>query len=462
MSAASWLRTVSTRTPHKPAGATRRAAFRPRLEVLEGRSLPSFGWAGAVGGDTGNAVATDAAGNVYMAETFTNSFNPAGSSIPLTSAGGSDIFVAKYSRVGAFVWAVSMGGAQKDSASGIAVDGTGANVDFVGQYAGAYVAQLNAATGAVNWSRTVSGTAANAVAVDGAGAVYVTSRQGSVLSATSRYVTKLDAGGTRQWQDTITSAAGVPSDAGVAVTGTTVYVGGVYVTSATFAIGASTYSVTTARYTDAGYVLKLSSDDAYGWVQTFQGGNGGGDVTSNSIAADGSGNVYAFGEFVGKVSFGASTTLNAGKSNDAYFVAKLTPAGTVAWAKQFGSFPGLSGGAASAIAVDGAGAVYLTGSFIGTVSFNPAGGGSLTSAGGNDIFVSKLDTNGTFQWAVSAGGTGDDFGNGIAVDGFGDIYIAGSIAAGTADFDPTHTYPDNRDLVTTAAATGFLWQITQP
>ena len=112
--------------------------------------------------------------------------------------------------------------------------------------------------------------------------------------------------------------------------------------------------------------------------------------------------------------------------------------------------------------MDGAGAVYLTGSFSGTLSFNPAGGANLTSAGGNDIFVTKLDTNGAFQWAVSAGGTGNDGGSGIAIDGFGDIYITGSIAAGTADFDPANIYLDNRDLMTTSTTTGFLWQITQP
>jgi hypothetical protein len=96
--------------------------------------VPSFGWAAAVGGDTGNAVATDSAGNVYMTGSYSGSFTPAGSSVALTSAGGSDIFVAKYSRSGAFLWATSMGGAQ-DGAGGIAVDGSG-NAFIVGSYFG--------------------------------------------------------------------------------------------------------------------------------------------------------------------------------------------------------------------------------------------------------------------------------------------------------------------------------------
>jgi hypothetical protein len=109
--------------------------FRPRLTILEDRAVPSFGWASAVGGDTGNAVATDAAGNVYMTGSYSGSFTPAGSSVALTSAGGSDIFVAKYARSGAFQWAVSLGGAQDDSGRGVAVDSAG-NVFVVGNYRG--------------------------------------------------------------------------------------------------------------------------------------------------------------------------------------------------------------------------------------------------------------------------------------------------------------------------------------
>jgi hypothetical protein len=111
---------------------------------------------------------------------------------------------------------------------------------------------------------------------------------------------------------------------------------------------------------------------------------------------------------------------------------------------------------AKAVAVDGAGAVYLTGFFTGTTSLNPAGGGNLTSAGGNDAFALKLDTNGVYQWGLQAGGAGDDRGIGIAVDSYGDVDLTGYIGAGTATFgDPTHS-------LTTSTKTSFLWQIAQP
>src|SRR5262245_13611129 len=106
MSVPTWFRKRVSRTA-RPTVV--RGWVRPRLESLEDRSVPSFGWASA-GGGGGNAVATDGAGNVYVTGPFASSFTPAGSSTTLNSAGGQDIFVAKYSRSGAFLWAVSMGG----------------------------------------------------------------------------------------------------------------------------------------------------------------------------------------------------------------------------------------------------------------------------------------------------------------------------------------------------------------
>ena len=89
------------------------------------------------------------------------------------------------------------------------------------------------------------------------------------------------------------------------------------------------------------------------------------------------------------------------------------------------------------VAVDAAGNVFTTGSFSGTVDFDPGTGTSfLTSAGGLDIFVSKLTNAGNFVWAKQLGGL-DNFvvGQGIALDGSGNVYSCGYFQ-GVADFDP--------------------------
>ena len=64
-----------------------------------------------------------------------------------------------------------------------------------------------------------------------------------------------------------------------------------------------------------------------------------------------------------------------------------------------------------------------------------AGVSNLTSAGDNDVFVSKLDASGNFLWARSMGGTGSDYGYDIAVDASGIVYTTGWFSS-TVDFDP--------------------------
>ena len=74
------------------------------------------------------------------------------------------------------------------------------------------------------------------------------------------------------------------------------------------------------------------------------------------------------------------------------------------------------------IAIDSSDNIYITGYFIGTVNF---GSGNLTAAGGSDIFVLKLNSSGEFQWVYTVGGSENDNGKGIDVDSSGNVYISG-------------------------------------
>lgn len=103
------------------------------------------------------------------------------------------------------------------------------------------------------------------------------------------------------------------------------------------------------------------------------------------------------------------------------------------WAKSTGSTTDDQGWS---ITTDATGNVFTTGEFSGTADFDPGPGTfNLTSAGGQDIFILKLDVNGNLVWAQAMGGPGDDVGGSIKVDGAGNVYTTGQFA-GTADFDP--------------------------
>ncbi|HTH47095.1 MAG TPA: putative Ig domain-containing protein [Candidatus Limnocylindria bacterium] len=145
----------------------------------------------------------------------------------------------------------------------------------------------------------------------------------------------------------------------------------------------------------------------------------------NSVCADASGNVYVAGQFRGTATIGGTTLTSRGDYD--VLIAKLDANGNYLWVRQAG---GTSGEGASAICVDGTGNVYVVGDFIGTASF---GSTTLTSRGDVDAFVTKLDANGNFLWARQMGGTSEDHGNAVGVDGSGKVYVTGEFL-GTATF----------------------------
>src|SRR5204863_446303 len=73
------------------------------------------------------------------------------------------------------------------------------------------------------------------------------------------------------------------------------------------------------------------------------------------------------------------------------------------------------------IAVDGSGNVYMAGTCLATWG-SPV---RPFIGGGHDAFAAKLDSSGNFTWNTFLGGSGDDYGSGLAVDGSGNVYVEG-------------------------------------
>jgi hypothetical protein len=448
--------------PRRCPAAAQRGTTWLRLEQLEDRTLPSFGfgWAFHVGGTTGGleagrGIATDGQGNVYVSGSFSGTnvnFDPLNSS-PLPSAylSGSDTtFAAKYSSNGLLQWVTPL---QALSgwflASDIAVQGS--NVYVTGGAGGPAdaVAKLDAASGTVAWtvSLPVSGSSSfMGVAVgQSTGNVYVTSSTGS----SQAFVAQVDATGVIQWIKTTSggSAAGnrvavydAPNNGPESV-----YLTGSYTGTTTF----GTTTKTSLSGSQAIFVWELNADGTTAAATSLgtkmnSGGNG--------IAVDGAGFVYLTGNW----------------SSAQILVAKLTPTLATSWTK-FISGRGNDSGSGGAVAVDSAGHVYTTGSFYGTFDFDPGPGTYTLQSGqkGNDLdgYVSELDANGNFVavadfHALSAAWNG---GEGIAVDntspGSPNVYTTGYFH-GTMDFDSTAgTYS------LTANSSGrdaFVSKLTQP
>ena len=130
--------------------------------------------------------------------------------------------------------------------------------------------------------------------------------------------------------------------------------------------------------------------------QWAKGIGGSGHEYCNSVAVDANGNVYSIGSFNGTVDFDP----NLGISNltsvgiDDIFISKIDGSGNYIWTKSIGSSQIDEG---FSITLDNSGNVYSTGSFTGTVDFDPGVDTfNLVSSGSENIFISKLDNNGNF------------------------------------------------------------------
>lgn len=240
------------------------------------------------------------------------------------------------------------------------------------------------------------------------------------------FVAKLDSSGNLIW-NTFLGGSGRDRATGIALdTGGNVFVIGD--SKASWGLPLAPY------HPDDVFVAKLNSDGQLSW-NTFLGGQY--SDYSASIATDSEGNVY-----VGGNSYGAWGTVNRRSytARQEGWVAKLTNGGVYVW----NSFLGGTGyDVVSAIAVDSnVGYVFAAGSS--DSSWGTAVRREFTP-GSKDAFAAKLDTDGYLAWNMFLGSAAYDDAQGIALDGNGTVYVAGT-SNGTWEADPQPPYAGYADV----------------
>lgn len=242
---------------------------------------------------------------------------------------------------------------------------------------------------------------------------------------------------------------------GVAVDGSgSIYSVGLFSGSVTF--GSTTLT------SDGDRDIFLVKYDNSGGVQWVKRAGGTGADVPNGIAVSGD-DVYITGYIsAGTANFntpsapGSNELIPAG--SDDIFLAKYDGSGNFQWARRAG---GTSSDIAYGVSASGS-AVYITGYFSTTANFNTPstpGSNEISSTGGSDIFLAKFDNTGTFQWAVRAGGSSQDFSYGVAEAG-NDVYITGYFR-NTATFGTSTSIAsagDNDIFLAKYTSTGtFVW-----
>lgn len=214
--------------------------------------------------------------------------------------------------------------------------------------------------------------------------------------------------------------------------GGNVYIFGSFGGSCDFDPGTGTFSLTSAGSYDI-FLNKLDASGNFIWAKRI---GGPGQDKAKSMVIDGSGNLLITGTFNGTVDFdpNSSITLLSSAGQTDIFICKFDASGNLIWANSFGN----SGfDYIYAIATDVSGNVYTTGSYLATTDFDPSASVyNLVNVGNHDVFVSKLNSSGSFVWAKSLSGSLDEAGYGISTDVAGNVLITGHFY-GTVDFDPS-------------------------
>ncbi|MFN5365488.1 MAG: SBBP repeat-containing protein, partial [Bacteroidota bacterium] len=419
---------------------------------------PALLWATYYGGtdyDYAYSTTTDFFGNVYLAG-FAKSSGLATSGAHQTTLSGTlgDAFLAKYDNAGVMQWATYYGGTNLEIGYSVAVTDAGdvyltgftnstAGIASTGAYdvtyggAGlrdAFLAKFNS-SGARQWG-TYYGGAGNdegySLGLASDGSVYLAGTTSSTadIATTGTYnggtsdafLVKFTSAGTRTW-GIYYGGAGADEYNGMSidrVDNNNVYLSGCTNSTSGIAMGGSPWQPTLGGGTDA-FVAKFDPTGTNMWG-TYFGGTG--DDCGFATAIDKAGDIYMVGRTASNT--GISTT-NARAGLEDGFIAKFVNTGNRTWGRYFGG-PAKDEG--YFVAVDGTNGVYVSGYTESSTGINSSGITGFTAySGAGDAMAAKFDNTGTPVWSTYYGGTGADYGYGIAVDGKGDVYLAGQLAS---------------------------------
>jgi hypothetical protein len=409
-------------------------------------SCGEYDWSVRFGGtdyDFGHGVVVDPVGDLWIAGAFSDTMDLGGS--VLEAVDGLDAFVARLAPDGGHLWSHSYGSTRDQSAGRLRIDGDGdvivsggfnGPIDLGGgeffvdwDFPSVFLAKFTPA-GEHVWSTALTGTVnGSTMTLDSLGAPILTGGFRDGLSHGDQFVLSagLDDiflardspanGSTLLFQSYGDAKSQHGYDVAVDLEDNLVLTG---YFEGTVDLGGAPLTVN-AQVGDA-YLASIDADGQHRWSRAF--GGAGFDYGTGLAVAPG-GDVLLTGVFETKIDLGGGPLSSAGDRD--LFVARFTGDGEHVWSRRFGD-----AGTQQyiGVAVDARGDVVLYGAFEGAIDF---GGGPLVSAGGNDVFMVKLDASGEHVWSRRAGDVADQFPADIAFDADGRVLVIGYFA-GSLDF----------------------------
>lgn len=380
------------------------------LPPLKAQETAVLEWAKSFGailnGDYATAITTDALGNAYSTGRFFNTvdFDPGPGVFNLTGTGfnDEDAFILKLDNDGNFVWARALVGSSNCETDVNTIDAAG-NIYTAGLFSGT-------------------------IDFDPGSGVFELTREGTFSNT---FVSKLDTDGNFEWAIHFANSFGQRIAGMVTDAAQNVYVLGHFRGTVDFETGPGVTDLAAVGEYDA-FLAKLDVNGNLVWIKQISGTEY---EFGGSVSMDALGNIYISGVFQGTPDFdpGADTfNLTSAGERDP-FIAKLDSDGDFVWARSIGSANDELGWTVKA---DASGNIYASGIYEGTLDVDPGPATfNLTTSGGRDSYILRLDSNGDFVWGKTFGSaTFDDGVYGLDIDATG-IYTTGTFQ-GTADLDP--------------------------
>jgi hypothetical protein len=353
-------------------------------------------WAVRAGGsnssswDTGRGVSVLADGSAIVTGSFRGTADFGEFTLVGDSLERDDMFVAKISASGAFVWATKGGG------------------DASGYCRGRDVSTLPDGSAIVTGSFTGTANFGSTTPIANSG------------SGGDIFVARIDANGTFVWA-TRAGGSGNDSSYGVSVlsNGSAILTG--YITpTATFATATGSISLSGVN-AETVFIAKVDATGSFVWATQAALGSSGDDAQGTRVSALADGSAILTGYVNGAADFGTTAITSNASSND-IFVAKIDASGAWVWATSTG---GTSSDVGNSVSAFSDGSAIVTGYFRGTVAFGTSSVTSNTSS--DDTFVAKIGGSGAWVWATSAGGTtSTDKGTGVSAMPDGSAIVVGS------------------------------------
>jgi len=457
--------------------------------------VPGWQWANTIGAgsvyETCYDVAIDASGNIYIAGSFyllPVDFDPGPGTFNLTPVWNDDAFIAKYDGAGNFIWAKQFGGVNYEYVNSIKVSPAGdlyatgiftGTIDFdpgpsvfnlTPTPAGTqniFILKLDNAGNFV-WAITMDAYQSVAIAFDDSGNVYTTGYFSNTtdfdpgpgtFNLTSAgnfdvFISKLDSLGNFVWAKSI-GGSGQDKSGSIALDGSgNVYITGSFKSAGDFDPGLGTFILTYVGPEANMFISKLNNSGNFVWAKGIHTTWG---VGSSSLVIDANNNVYTAGSFLDFGDFDPGPgiyNLQSYNSLPGCFISKFDSSGNFTFAKAIAN---INGGTGIEIALDSSQNKYLIGTFSGTfsVDLDPGPGYFPLWPVGSGNFVSKFDSTDNFVWAKAyGGGVPAVVSASMAVDGAGNVAVAGAFMNASFNFDSIHL--TNKDLTGNSADIFFV------